>query len=326
MEFFNGIVRFIYKGIVYPPKFILFKIIYFIEKKLISKNLSDICEKCYEKVTLPYYVCPSCNNRYAALMPAFKHIFYFKCICGNKLPLTVLSGKNKLKTLCRKCKNEAKMNKVKKICIPIIGTNSSIKENFIYNMLDTIEWKFQKPPFKAYVSTPKTQKFFLGKNKKKPSRQIYIFDTNASDLVLSDNLKKYGYFNYYDGIVFIINGEEFISLDIEVENNLTSNDILDIFILNLHKNFGIKPGEIINKPIAFIINKSISISRPGYIEEKFKFKIENNFSDYRIFLIDDSNLTRRSENKASFDEAEVFQWILGEVDNKIHNNICKYNC
>ncbi|MGH4122406.1 MAG: hypothetical protein ACREV6_05700 [Clostridium sp.] len=317
MEFINGIMRFIYKAIVYPPKFIFYKIIYFIEKKLISKNLSDVCEKCYEKVTLPYYVCPSCNNRYAALMPTFKHIFYFKCSCGYKLPLTVLNGKNKLKTLCRGCKNEVKMNKVKKICIPIIGTNSSIKEKFIYNVLDTIEWKFQKAPFKAYVPTPKTQYFFLGKNKKKPSRKIYIFDTNESDLVLSDNLKKYRYFNYYNGIVFIINGEEFINSGEEVENNLTSNDILDIFILNLQKNFGLKPGEIISRPVAFITNNTLRNNCSDYAKENFKSKIETNFSDYRFFILDNFDLTVQSENKANYHEAEVFQWILGQVDNKI---------
>jgi hypothetical protein len=315
LEFFNDIMIFIYKAIVYPLKFILLKITYFIEKKLINKNLSDVCEECYEKVTLPYYICPSCNNNYAALMPTFKHIFYFRCSCGNNLPLTVLSGKKKLRTLCSKCKNEVKMNKVKKICIPIIGTNSSMKANFVYNMLDNIEWLFDKPPFKAYVSTPKTQKFFLGKNKKKPLRQIYIFDTNEKDLLLSDNLKKYRYFNYYDGIVFIFNCEEFTNLG--VENKLTLEDILDMFILNLQKNFGLKPGEIINKPIAVITNNLIRCNCNGYIEENFKCKIENNFSDYRFFIIDSSDLTKQSENKANHDEAEVFQWILGQVDNKI---------
>ncbi|MBZ9635034.1 hypothetical protein [Clostridium sp. FP1] len=321
MEFFNDIMRFLYKAIVYPLKFIFFKIIYFIEKNLINVNLSDICEECYEKVTLPYYVCPDCNNRYAALMPTFKHIFYFKCSCGNNLPLTAINGKNKLKTLCGNCKNGVKMNKVKKICIPIIGTNSSIKANFTYNMLDTIEWKFDKSPFKAYVSTPKAQKFFLGKNKKKPLRQIYIFNTNESDLALSDNLKKYRYFNYYDGIVFIFSGEELVNL--EGENNLTLDGILDIFILNLQKNFGLKPGEIIDKPIAFITNNQIKSKFNGYIEENFKAKIENNFSDYRFFLLDDFNSIKQSENKSNYHEAEVFQWILGQVDTKIHKSICK---
>ncbi len=317
MDGLNDIVSFIYKVIVYPIKFILFESVCFIEKKLVNRNMSDICEECYEKVTMPYYVCPSCNNRYAALMPTFKHIFYFKCSCGNKLPLTALNGKNKLKTLCRNCKNEVKINKVKKICIPIIGTNSYIKDEFIYNMLDTIEWKFQKPPFKAYVSIPKTQYFFLGKNKKKPSRQIYIFDTMESDLVLSDTLKKYRYFNYYDGIVFIINGEEFINSVLEMENSLTSNDILDIFILNLQKNFGLKPGEIINKPVAFITNNTSRNNSSDYVNENFKCKIENNFSDYRFFILENFNLTKQSENKPNYQDAEVFQWILGQVDNKI---------
>ncbi|MBU3191643.1 hypothetical protein K9O30_05515 [Clostridium bowmanii] len=319
MSIFNDIMRFIYKIIVYPIKFILFEIIYFIEKNLINRNMSDICEECYEKVTLPYYVCPNCNNRYPALMPTFKHIFYFKCSCGNKLPLTALSGKNKLKTFCRKCKSEVSMNKVKKICIPIIGTNASLKTIFINNMIDTIEWKFDKPPFKAYLSTPKTQRFFLGKNEIKPSRKIYVFDANEKDLVLSDRVKKYRYFNYYDGIVFIFKREEITNINIEVDNELNLNDIFDIFILNLQKNYGLRPGEIINKAVAIIIDNPISTmsSWNKYIEEKFNAKIKNNFSNYRFFYNDNSNLRNQGKNEDKYYEAGVFQWILGQVDNKI---------
>lgn len=317
LDSINDIMRFIYKLIVYPIKFVLFKIIYFIEKELINRNLSDICEECYEKITLPYYVCPNCNTKYAALMPTFEHIFYFKCSCGNKLPLTVLNGKNKLKTLCRRCKNEVKMDKVKKICIPIIGPNPSIKADFIYNVRDTIELKFQKPPFKAYVSAAQTQKFFLGKSRKKPSRKIYIFDTNEKDLALSDNLKKYRYFNYYDGIIFIFYDEELINPCVDEEKKLNLDEIIDVFILNLQKNFGLKPGKIINKPVAFVVNNSIKDNCNGYIEEKIKIKIKSNFSNYRIFPIERSDLIKQGENKANYDEAEVFQWILGEVDSQI---------
>ncbi|MGH4138183.1 hypothetical protein [Clostridium sp.] len=319
MGIFNNIMRFIYKVIVYPVKFILFEIIYFIEKNLINRNMSDICEECYEKVTFPYYVCPNCNSRYPALMPTFKHIFYFKCSCGNKLPLTALSGKSELKTFCRKCKSEVAMNKVKKICIPIIGTNSSLKTNFINNILNNIELKFDKPPFKAYLSISKTQSFFLGKSETKPSRKIYIFDINEKDLVLSDKLRKYRYFNYYDGIVFIFNGEEVTNIYGDRDNELDLNDIFDIFILNLQKNYGLKPGEIINKAVAIIIDNPIPTMNKWnkYIEEKFNAKIKNSFSNYRFFLIDSSNLTKQEDNKDKYYEVGVVQWILGQVDNKI---------
>ena len=316
LSIFNDILRFIYKVIVYPIKFILFEIIYFTEKNLINRNMSDICEECYEKVTLPYYVCPNCNNKYPALMPTFKNIFYFKCSCGNKLPLTALNGKSKLKTYCRKCKSEVAMNKVKKISIPIIGTNSSLKTNFINNMLNTIEWKFDKAPFKACLSTSKTQGFILGKNKTKPSRKIYIFDTNEKDLVLSDRLIKYRYFNYYDGIVFIFKLEEITNINIERDNELNLNDILEIFILNLQKNYGLRPGEIINKAAAIIIDNPTPIMNNWnkYIEEKFNAKIKNNFSNFRFFFTDSFN---KEGNEDKYYEAGVVQWILGQVDNKI---------
>ncbi|MGV8982497.1 hypothetical protein [Clostridium sp.] len=319
MSVFNDIMKIIYKVIVYPIKFILFEIIYFIEKNLINRNMSDICEECYEKVTLPYYVCPSCNNRYPALMPTFKHIFYFKCSCGNKLPLTALSGKNKLKTFCRKCKSEVTMNKVKKICVPVIGTDSFLKTNFINNIIHTIEWKFDKPPFKAYLSTSKTQGFFLGKSKAKLSRKIYIFDVNEKDLLLSDNLKKYRYFKYYDGVVFTFKVEEIVNTYVGVDNSLNLNDIFDMFILNLQKNYGLKPGETINKAVAIIIDNPIPTMSNwnNYIEEKFNTKIKNNFSNYRFFFTDSSDLSNQEENENKYSEAGVFQWMLGQVDNRI---------
>ncbi|MER7205940.1 hypothetical protein ABT340_02660 [Streptosporangium sp. NPDC000239] len=65
----------------------------------------QVCQNadCYERLTLPEYACPSCGERHRRLRPngdgAFRHV----CVCGARLPTTILLGRYRLAGYCPGC-------------------------------------------------------------------------------------------------------------------------------------------------------------------------------------------------------------------------------
>jgi ribosomal protein L40E len=281
-------ILYIVTGIVMVIKYILLYLVKFADRVYnLGKINYGICSECYTKYTSPIYVCPKCGNGYNNLSPSIKGIFSIKCSCSWKLPVTAW-GRRKLKTLCPECKHTVSIAKEHILAIPVIGGENSGKTTFINNLNS---------------STAALNK-------------VMLFDTLGSEFTNSDKLKKYKYYSYNNGFVFIIDSFFMInSLEEKVnEPKYMLSDILDTMILNLQKNHGLKPGEIIYKPIAFVITKTDLIIQSGgtvlnneekFIlengEELFLNKIKRNFLNYRFFTIEEKSKEQQS--------VEVIKWI-----------------
>ncbi|MEV8631807.1 hypothetical protein AB0395_09135 [Streptosporangium sp. NPDC051023] len=69
------------------------------------RRIMQICPhpECYDRLTLPEYACPSCGKRHRRLIPnadgAFRHV----CVCGCRLPTTILLGRHRLPAYCPGC-------------------------------------------------------------------------------------------------------------------------------------------------------------------------------------------------------------------------------
>ncbi|MBC8062716.1 MAG: hypothetical protein H7Y18_18945, partial [Clostridiaceae bacterium] len=118
--------------------------------------------------------------------------------------------------------------------------------------------------------------------------------------------------------IFII--DPFVTARLLIVSTHTPNymlsDILDTLILYLQKNQGLKPGETVNKPIAFVITKTDLLDESeGTIEnneerflrengeELFLNKLRRTFSNYKFFC----------EGKdAKPQKQQVVSWITSE--------------
>lgn len=299
-------------GILYFLTSILIAVVYLIIfiVKIVEKLYSfgkinyGICESCYIKYQSPIYVCPNCEVGYHSLSPSLKGIFSIKCSCGNKLPVTSW-GRGKLKTLCPECGNKVTLAKVPIVAIPVIGGTEAGKTTFINNLMESEAKKVDNTTTFIECFHGKTNKFML-------------FDTLGSDFSDSDSLKKNKYYSYNNGFIFII--DPFITAKLFKVASQTSkymlSDILDTLILNLQKNYGLRPGETVNKPIAFVIVKTDLLDQSeGKIddneekflqengEELFLNKIRRTFTNYKFF-------TTGEETKIK--NQQILSWIADE--------------
>ncbi|MBC8061341.1 MAG: GTPase domain-containing protein [Clostridiaceae bacterium] len=263
-----------------------------------------ICEVCFTRYQSPIYVCPYCKVGYHALAPTVKGFFSIRCSCGHKLPVTTW-GRRKFKTLCTECGNEVKYTKVPIVTIPIMGGANAGKTTFINNHM--------KSDAKRVGNLTTFIERFQGRVTK-----FMLFDTLGSDFSDSHSLKKYQYYSYNNGFIFII--DPFVTARLLIVStqppNYMLSDILDTLILYLQKNQGLKPGETVNKPIAFVITKTDLLAESeGTIEnneerflrengeELFLNKLKRTFSNYKFFCEGKDPKTQKQQ---------VVSWITSE--------------
>jgi len=249
-----------------------------------------ICEVCFTKYQSPIYECPNCKIGYHSLCPSVKGILSIKCSCGQKLPVTTW-GRGKLKTLCPECKSQVALTTIPIIVIPVIGGIAAGKTTFINNILELESQRVEN-----------TTNFLRNSNGK--TTKVMLFDTLGSDFSDSDILKNNKYYSYNDGLIFIVDPFATAKLSKEIDKtpNYMLSDILDTLILNFQKNQGLKPGETIKKPIAFVISKVDLLDRSkGKLEneeekfllengeEMFLNKIKRTFECYKFFTLGEKN-------------------------------------
>lgn len=249
-----------------------------------------ICEVCYTRYQSPIYECPNCEVGYHGLCPSVKGILSIKCSCGQKLPVTYW-GRSKLKTLCIECKNEVTLTTIPIVVIPVIGGTKAGKTTFINNLLEIEKQKVDNKT--TFIQS------YNGKTTK-----VMLFDTLGSDFSDSAILKNNKYYSYNDGLIFIV--DPFVTAKLFKEVDETPkymlSDILDTLVLNFQKNYGLKPGGFINKPIAFVISKTDLLDQSqGIIEDneekfliengegKFLNKIKRIFVCYKFFTLDEKS-------------------------------------
>lgn len=283
----------------------------------INKVNYGICPECYYKFEEPVYVCPNCNIGYNSLMPSKKGIFSIKCSCSYKIPVTSWK-KRKLKTLCPECCATVAKEDIPIIAIPVIGGEYSGKTTFINNL----RLEMNVP---VITDNPETSVLAFTENFGRKANQFMIFDAASNEFSSSDKLKKYKYYSYNDGFIFII--DPFIT-EKSYKNSSSAAaymlvDILDTVILNLQKNHGLGPGETLDKPAALVITKMdlrrdkeeiISKGGESFLleqgEELFLNKLKNIFTSYKFFTLD-QNLNKDKST-------EIIKWITEKTVHYTH--------
>lgn len=258
----------------------------------------NICPNCFTKYSEPRYVCPRCGTVYHSLEPSVNGILNIECSCGYKIPVTA-SGKRKLKTLCPTCGNENEFLEIPSFVIVVTGGEGCGKSTFLENSglqrVDGGEETFYKT---------------ITKDEKGKEQQIMVIETRGKDFLSSESLKTHRYYEYNSGFIFMIDPFATANVNALSKPNYMLSDVLDTLILNLQKNCGLKPGEPIGKPTAFVLAKSDMLAgielEKGIKEflmesgeEMFINKIFSNFTNYKFFetSLDNKNNT------------EIINWI-----------------
>jgi GTPase SAR1 family protein len=253
------------------------------------------CPLCYHKTDIPHYLCPSCQRVHTRLLPSSYGTFNHRCLCGNRLPTTFLNGRNQLPTLCPKCHHEINTKQMTPLCIPIVGGPSVGKTSFLFaavkNLVEEIApqkgWQIRfldEPnkmlyqqmsdhfeqgivPAKTSELMPMAFNFVLKSSQKTSAKIIYFYDVAGEVFQQSEVLGTHKFYDYFHGIIFIIDPFSIPELMIAYQNHFKQHaktlkpsdmmldDAFDMMILNLEKNYQVKPEQTIKKPCAIVINK-----------------------------------------------------------------------
>lgn len=250
-----SLIHIVFLSIFFSIIYIGFTIVWTIERiYLFFRRFFAACPYCHEKNTLPEYLCDSCGNVHARLMPNNYGILYHKCTCGQKLPATFFVNRGRLQARCPNdsCHQFLHREHVEtsRIFIPILGGPYAGKTAFMfavvrklieekaaelgfstefidkateseYNKIVT-ELKQGHVPGKTVASTPKAFNLAL-KNRGKTKWLMYIYDPSGEAYQSTENLLDHRYHEYLSGMVLIIDPFSISAVRRNYEYELSKN-------------------------------------------------------------------------------------------------------
>ena len=231
-----SLIHIVFLSIFFSIIYIGFTIFWTIERiYLFFHRFFAACPHCHEKNALPEYLCDSCGNVHARLMPNNYGILYHKCTCGQKLPATFFVNRGRLQARCpsQHCHQFLHREHVetRRIFIPILGGPSAGKTAFMFaivrnliekkaaelgfttDFVDTAtESEYKKivaelqkghVPSKTIASTPKAFNLALKKHGE-TKWLMYIYDPSGEAYQSTENLSEHRYHEYLSGMILII--------------------------------------------------------------------------------------------------------------------------
>ena len=125
--------------------------VYLIESiRIRRQKLSQVCDTCHSRYTLPVYLCGTCREKHTHLIPSKYGALHRTCNCGTKLASSILVRKNPRRDLAAICpicweigrETPAQGSGSRMISVPVVGGVSVGKSAFITaytkSIIDTI--------------------------------------------------------------------------------------------------------------------------------------------------------------------------------------------
>ena len=251
-----------------------------------AMRVEQHCPYCYNTFKLPYFRCPHCGEIHEQLIPARSGLFFARCSCGHFLPCAVVSKRDKLDSVCPKCRRDLAASNAKEFSIQVIGGDSAGKTAFIaafqhmyaanldsctvrgnpqgaFSDLETMFSRGQTEPSSPSEVIPYTLVHQSGAS----AGQSLVFYDIPDEMLLSDEYERNPLnFGYSNGVVVIIDPLSVPSVRDECERidaNSTDNssqNSSDSIVIHFITKFSEISGRAARKmsdiPVAVLIAKS----------------------------------------------------------------------
>ena len=248
---------------------------------------------CYHNFDIPVYHCPNCGVGHTRLHPGPYGILKRTCQCGAKLPQTFLNGRKKLYATCPKCEQPIDAKESRPIVIPVIGAPSVGKTCFVTSLVHQLKediaprdemlfeftdevsklsyernlatFEVGSTPLKTVEAQPTAINIFLQPKNQTLRRILYLYDPAGEAYLDTTNTQVHRFYNYFHGAFFLIDPFSIPDFHHEYADQIDTNsvrpstepleDVYDRIIINLEKNFGIKPHQKVKAPFAVLLTK-----------------------------------------------------------------------
>ena len=233
---------------------------------LLRKKIFTACHECKEKMLIPTYVCPKCNENHTVLTPGVYGILNRTCNCGEKLPTAFfceINGKRRrdYDAICPNCAHSLSDRETVPICIPIVGGRSvgktafitAFSHDFIEKVAPAKGWEIdsynaaKQEIYNEIVqdynvgSTRMTERqhdinkassvsfsFFVKGSEFSPERLVHVYDIAGEVFTDNNENEIQKQYEYCQGIVLIIDPFAIPSVRYRCESELEPEDIAGI--------------------------------------------------------------------------------------------------
>jgi len=261
------------------------------------------CPSCYEQMQIPVFVCPKCGIDHTRLWPSAYGIFYHRCAtCNTKLATLDILGRRDLVCKCAMCTRP--MNKrvgaLINVHVPVIGGPSAGKSNYInmatYQLINNYaaprgyEVSFpdekDKEQYERNLTslssgrelaktadiTPQAYNMEFKKPNDRIGRIIYLYDAAGEAYSTEDDTALQKYYDYVDGLIFVIDPFSIESFRQKHENEvesikntlrpstLSTMSAYERMITVLESSVGLSRNRKFRHPIAVVITKSDALN------------------------------------------------------------------
>lgn len=193
------------------------------------------CPYCKSRYRLPVYIC-DCGAEHNYLVPGKYGVIKRRCICGKKIPTSILTGRTRLKAKCPVCDhildNSMGVQEAIPICVPVIGGPSVGKTCYItavmkelienvapgigmtvqfYNQSNKVNCENMISRYHSGVLQDKTSdmnpaayNFFMQSKKGGVQRLVYFYDIAGEAFTTANALVTQRQYEYSHGFILII--------------------------------------------------------------------------------------------------------------------------
>lgn len=164
------------------------------------KQLFSDCPMCHTRELIPYFKCPECKRIHKKLIPGPYGIWFHRCLCGHRVPSTLLMGRGRLESLCKECSNPLVASNVRPLSFQLVGETYSGKTvylaAFYHEYIRTLTEKGVKTeipaPYRLYFQN--LERWFSGA----PCPVTTDFNSQIYPLLIDCGLKPRRQFSVYD--------------------------------------------------------------------------------------------------------------------------------
>ncbi len=193
------------------------------------------CPACYKEMSIPTYLCPTCQTEHTRLQPGIYGVFWHRCVtCKMHLPTLDLLGRKRLARVCSHCQHplSTAIGEGPDVHIALVGSTSAGKTSYLMMALYELKHASTKNPrYKITLPDPvQEQDFETGLRRLKSGqglspthdvapqamllriqpphvwlpRLVYFYNPAGTTFDNSKQVSQQGYYRYSNGLLFLI--------------------------------------------------------------------------------------------------------------------------